>query len=295
MSTFNGFWPALLTPYTSDDKINFTVLRELVDYHLAKRVTGFYICGSTGEGAFQSTDERKKIAEAVMERVNGRVPVLIHVGASAINESVQLAQHAARLGAAGISSIVPPVVYDGRGVAPFLERIASAAPDLPFLPYLFGGTRDSIALMQELAPIPNFVGTKYFGANMYELSQIAAFRSHSWTVFSGMDEQAVLGLMYGAHGVIGSTLNFMPGVYGKMIEHLKQGQAEKALEYQQRGNRVTKVMLDMGFVGSMRAAMSKLGFEVGAPRLPNLALADERRATLFAQLADAGFDELAAL
>ena len=127
MTTFNGFWPALLTPYTPDDQINFTVLRELVDYHLAKDVTGFYICGSTGEGAFQSTDERIKIAETVMERVNGRKPVIIHVGAAAINEATRLAQHAASLGAAGISSIVPPVVYNPAGIAPFLEKVAATA------------------------------------------------------------------------------------------------------------------------------------------------------------------------
>lgn len=295
MTTFDGFWPALLTPYTTDDQINFTVLRELVDYHLAKHVTGFYICGSTGEGAFQSTEERLKIAETVMERVNGRVPVIVHVGASAINESVRLAQCAADMGAAGVSSIVPPVVYNPAGVAPFLEKIAASAPSLPFFPYLFGGSINSLALLKELAHIPNFVGTKYFGANMYDMGQIAAFRGENWTVFSGMDEQAVLGLMYGAHGVIGSTLNFMPGAYRNMIEHLRAGEAEKALEMQKSANRVTQIMLELGFVGCMRASMSQLGFEVGNPRLPNLPLPFEKRPDLFAQLTDAGFNELAAL
>lgn len=295
MTTFDGFWPALLTPYTPDDRINFTVLRELVDYHLAKQVTGFYICGSTGEGAFQSTEERLKIAEVVMERVNGRVPVIIHVGASAINEAVRLTQHAASLGAAGISSIVPPVVYNPAGIAPFLERIASAASDLPFFPYLFGGNINSMSLLNELAQIPNFRGTKYFGSNMYEMGQIALFRKENWTVFSGMDEQAVLGLMYGAHGVIGSTLNFMPGVYRKMIEHLQAGEAEKALEFQTRGNRVTQIMLSLGFVGCMRAAMSKLGIDVGEPRVPNLPLPKEKRDLLFAKLEEVSFQKLADL
>jgi len=295
MQTFHGCWPALLTPYTPDDHVNLSVLRDLVDYQLGKGVAGLYICGSTGEGAFQSTQERLTIAETVLERVNGRVPVIVHVGASALNESTRLARHAAEIGAAGISSIAPPVVYDLRGVAPFLERIAAAAPALPFLPYLFGGVRDSLALMKDLAHIPNFVGTKYFGANMHELSQIAAFRTDNWTVFSGMDEQAVLGLMYGAHGVIGSTLNFMPGVYLKIAEDLRAGDADRALDYQQRANRVTRVMLAQGFAGSMRAALSRLGFEVGAPRLPNPPLSEHQRSILFVQLAETDFDELAAL
>lgn len=295
MSTLHGFWPALLTPYTPDDQINLTVLRELVDYHLGKKVTGLYICGSTGEGAFQSTDERMKIAEAVMQRIDGRIQVIVHVGASSINEAVRLARQAAELGAAGISSIVPPVVYNPAGIAPFLEKIATSVPDLPFYPYLFGGSINSMALLKELAHIPNFYGTKYFGSNMYEMGQIASFRAENWTVFSGMDEQAALGMMFGAHGIIGSTLNFMPGVYRKIFEHVRAGEAEMALQYQLRGNRITKIMLDLGFVGCMRAAMSQLGFEVGEPRLPNLPLAEAKRPALFAKLADAGFAELAAL
>lgn len=295
MTSFNGFWPALLTPYTRDDQINTTVLRDLVEYHLAKQVTGLYICGSTGEGAFQSTEERLKIAETVFKQVNGRAPVIVHVGASAINEAILLARQAESLGAAGISSIVPPVVYNPAGIAPFLAKLAAAVPSTPFYPYLFGGSINSLALLKELAPIPNFLGTKYFGPNMYEMGQISAFRAENWTVFSGMDEQAALGLMYGAHGVIGSTLNFMPGIYGSMYRHIRAGQADAALEDQKRANAITQIMLEMGFVGCMRAAMSRLGFEVGEPRLPNLPLPAAKRPELFARLDAAGFNEIAAL
>ena len=80
------------------------------------------------------------------------------------------------IGAAGISSILPPVVYNLQGVVPFFERIAAAAPELPFLPYLFGFSRDAVALMRDLAHIPNLAGTKYTGPNMYEMSQIVRFR-----------------------------------------------------------------------------------------------------------------------
>ena len=218
MRTFGGFWPALITPYTKDDRVNVTVVRELVDYHLGKGVSGFYLCGSTGEGAFMTVAERELVVETAMERINGRVPAIVHVGAAVANDAVRLAQHAQDTGAAGISSILPPVIYDGRGLVPFFERIAAGAPDLPFLPYLLGYSRDALALIHDLAHIPNLAGTKYTAANMYEMSQVVRFRSEGWTVFSGMDEQALLGLMYGAAGLIGSTLNFMPGVYREIIK-----------------------------------------------------------------------------
>lgn len=295
MRTFSGFWPALITPYTADDQINVTVLRELVDYHLAKQVNGFYLCGSTGEGAFMSVPERKLVTETVLARVAGRVPIIVHVGAAGINDAVHLARHAQESGAVGISSILPPVIYNQQGVVPFFERIAAAAPELPFLPYLLGVSRDVMTLMREMAHIPTLAGTKYTGANMYEMNQVVHFRPDNWTVFSGMDEQAALGLMYGAAGVIGSTFNFMPGVYREIYASVRSGDYGRALALQERANALTGLMLSTGFVGAFREGMRLLGFDCGQPRLPNLPLPEEKRAALHAGFEAVDFAGLAAL
>ncbi len=295
MRTFGGFWPALITPYTKDDQVNVTMVRELVDYHLGKGVSGFYLCGSTGEGAFMTVAERELVVETAMERINGRVPAIVHVGAAVLNDAVRLGRHAQDVGAAGISSILPPVIYDSRGLVPFFERIAASAPDLPFLPYLLGYSRDALGLIHDLAHIPNLAGTKYTAANMYEMSQVVRFRSEGWTVFSGMDEQALLGLMYGAAGLIGSTLNFMPGVYREIIKSYRAGDCQTALEYQRRANGITSLFIRMGFVGSFREAMKSLGFDCGQRRVPNLPLPAEKVKPLHEEMAALGFAELAAL
>lgn len=295
MRTFSGFWPALITPYTANDEVNVTVLRELVDYLVGKGVSGLYLCGSTGEGAFLKADERRLVVETVMERVAGRVPIIVHVGAAVLNDSVALARHAQETGAAGVSSILPPVVYDARGVIPYFERIAAGAPELPFLPYLFGYTRDALALIQDLAHIPNLAGTKYTAPNMYEMNLLIQFRKEGWTVFSGMDEQAVLGQMYGAAGMIGSTLNFMPGVYRCIRELCGKGDYAAANDIQQRANKVTQLFIATGFVGSFREAMKLLGFDCGAPRVPNLPLAPGKVKPLHEALKATDFAELAAL
>ena len=178
---------------------------------------------------------------------------------------------------------------------PFFEQIAAAAPDLPFLPYLYGFSRDAVALMRDLAHIPNLAGTKYTGSNMYEMSQIVRFRSEGWTVFSGMDEQAALGLMYGAAGLIGSTLNFMPGVYREIYAGVRNGDPARALELQLRGNRIIELLIGHGFVGAFRETLRLLGFDCGRPRLPNLPLPEAKHAALHAGLQELGFAELAAL
>ena len=67
MSSFNGAWPALVTPFTDEDKVNVGVLRELVEYLIDKGVGGFYVCGGTGEGLFMVPEERKLVTEGLGE------------------------------------------------------------------------------------------------------------------------------------------------------------------------------------------------------------------------------------
>jgi N-acetylneuraminate lyase len=208
---------------------------------------------------------------------------------------VQLARHARAHSAAAISSILPPVLYDQRGVAAYYETIAGAVPDLPFFPYLFGGVRDSLALMRELLHIPNLAGTKYTGPNMYELSHIAALRENSWTVFAGMDEQLICALMFGARANIGSTVNLMPGVYRAIHANYFAGDVMRALDLQKRVNRVIDRLLDFGLAGALKAALAFLGFDCGDPRVPNLPLPENRREELRAALQAVGFFDLAAM
>ncbi len=160
MRTFNGVWPALVTPFATDDTVNISVLRELVDYLIDKKVSGFYVCGTTGEGIYMSMAERKLVIETVLHQVNGRVPVIAHVGCVAAGDAAELARHAQQAGADGVSSVLPPLYRTTQSLYTYYAKIADAAPDLPLLTYIFGGPVDAVALMRELMKIPNVAGAK---------------------------------------------------------------------------------------------------------------------------------------
>lgn len=296
--TFYGAWPALLTPSTAEGAIDLAALRTLVDYLLAKKVDGLYVCGSTGEGVLLSARERCSVAATVMEQVGERVPVIIHVGSISTRDSMALASHAQEIGATGVSSVLPLVQGDIKTTYRHYEAIAGAVPSLPFYPYLFGGQTDAVTLMQELlCRIPNVAGAKYTGPNMYEMGQIIALgdsqQTKEWTIFSGMDEQCLFAMMSGAPGNIGSTLNVMPGVYRQMRAWYAAGDVARALDLQKRANQVTTVLIAHGFAGSLREAIALIGVACGPPRLPQLALSADKREQLYADLAQAGFAELA--
>jgi N-acetylneuraminate lyase len=217
------------------------------------------------------------------------------VGAAANTEAVALAQHARAHGAAGISSILPPVLYDPSGVVAYYQTLAESVPDIPFFPYLFGGTRDAVALMRELLSIPNLAGTKYTGPNMYEMGQIIALREHDWTVFAGMDEECLFALMFGASGNIGSTVNLFPGAFVELHRCYHAGDWARALDIQKRTNRVIDVLYEFGFAGAWKTTFQFLGFDCGKPRIPNLPMPETERGELRAALQEIGFFELAAM
>ena len=277
MSDFNGAWPALVTPFTAGDKVNVGVLRELVEHLIDKRVGGFYVCGGTGEGLFMSPDERKLVTETAVDQVNGRVPVIVHVGSMIVGDAVQLAEHAQAVGAAGISSVIPPMFQHSESLYGYFHRVGAAAPDIPLLTYIFGGPTDAVALMQALMQIPTVAGAKYTGPNMYEFREIVELRRDNWNIFSGMDEQCIYAAMQGACGNIGSTLNYIPGIYREIHNNYKEGNFAKGQELQVRANQVTRVLFSFGFFGALKEVMRMLGFDCGKPRLPQLPFAQEKR------------------
>ncbi len=293
MFTFHGAWPALVTPFNPDDTINTNVLQDMVEHHLAKGIGGFYLCGSTGEGMFLSVAERKLVAEVVLSQVKGRAPVIVHVGAVVARDAADLARHAAEHGAAGISSVLPPLFDNVPSLHAYFEMLAAAAPDLALLPYLYGGPTSAVTLMRQLMPIPTVAGAKYTGPNMYEFSQIVALKGDSWAVFSGMDEQCVFAAMSGASGNIGSTVNLMPGVYREIHKAYRAGDLARGLELQQRANAVTATLIESGLMGSLKMALEMLGFPCGGLRLPRLMPNGSVRSDLFARLEACGLHELA--
>jgi N-acetylneuraminate lyase len=290
---FCGAWPALVTPADTSGGVNVTVLRELVDYLLGKQIDGLYLCGSTGEGVLLSQAERRQVVAVVMDQVAGRIPVIVHVGSVSTRESVALARHSHEVGAVGVSSILPMVNVGVAGIYEHYQQIAEAVPDLPFFPYLFGGQTDALALMRELKQrIPNLHGAKYTGPNMYELGRILDESADGWTIFSGMDEQCLFAMLVGAPGNIGSTLNFMPGLYRDMRARFQDGDLAGAMTLQRRANQVTTVLIQYGFSGALCEMMRLLGFDCGEPRLPHLPLADNRKADLLADLERVDFRQL---
>ena len=107
---FRGIFIPTLTTFDDDGEVDFDLLGEMLEFHIAAGVHGLFVLGSTGMGPVMTTEQRVATAEFVMERVRGRLPVIMHAGTADVQTTIRLAQHAQGLGVDGVA-VVPPYYF----------------------------------------------------------------------------------------------------------------------------------------------------------------------------------------
>jgi N-acetylneuraminate lyase len=296
MTRFTGVWPALVTPLTDHDQINVTVARRLVDYLIECQVSGLYVNGGTGEGVLLPPSVRRTMAEVAIEQVDGRLPVIVHVGATATTEAVELTRHAESVGADGVAA-VPPFYYNVgfRAIVEHYELIAAASSLPLFLYYIPSTTGVTLTAEQmwELCQIPNVAGFKYSAFDMYLLEQIFALAQGTLNVFSGPDQLFAPMLTVGVDGAIGTTYNLLPRHFVRIYEAFNQGDIPGVRRLQSQANRVIDAFIRHGGLPAVKEIMRMLGFDCGYCRRPLGRLTKDEVAALRVDLDAIGFWALA--
>ena len=165
---FKGVIPAVLSVFDEQENLDDSGTREFIRFLMSFPIGGLYLTGSTGETFLMDGEERMHQVEVVMDEVGDRVPVVVHVGAMSTRASVKLAEQAAAVGAAGVSS-VPPFYfkYTNDQIYGYYRDIAEAT-DLPMIVYnipLAGML--SVDMIQRLSGIDNVKGVKYTGTGRH--------------------------------------------------------------------------------------------------------------------------------
>ena len=277
---FKGVIPAVLTPFDENEEIDELGMRQLVSYLIEKGVDGLYITGSTGEGFTMSNEERKRVAEIVMDETQGRVPVVVHIGAIGTKLSIELAKHAEEIGADGISS-VPPFYwsFNEDQIVKYYTEIAEAC-SVPMIVYnvplvgLLG-----MKAIKRLAQIENVRGIKYTALAHHEISQIKDEIGQDFLVYSGADEMAISGLLSGSDGIIGSFYNVMPELFINMNKAVASREIDEAISLQRQARAIIIYCLQLpSFYAGMKAILRWRGINAGYCRSPfqNLDEAQEK-------------------
>ena len=284
---FQGVYPALFTPFDRKHRVNEEMLRALVEHHLASGLRGFFVCGSSGEGFLLRIEERKRVAEVVVEQTAGRGVCIVHVGHPSSDVAAELARHAESIGADGIGS-VPPIYYrvGFEGCVRHYRTIAKAC-GLPFIvyniPYTTGVSVTSKE-MAELFRIETIVGMKFTDSDYYEMRNIIELAEGDCIILSGSDQLFLPALTMGAGGAIGTTQNIMPKHFVELYRTFLRGDLEQARRMQYQANRVIRALLAYGTVSAWKAVLKAQGFDCGPCRAPLKTLSEREEETLLERL-----------
>jgi dihydrodipicolinate synthase/N-acetylneuraminate lyase len=222
--------------FKADGAVDEKSVDALVDFYLASGVQGFFPLGTHGQGMVMEIDERKKVAERIMKRVGGRVPVVLHIGTANTYSSIDLATHAAALGADALG-IVPPYYYphDDYEVYAHYKAIAHAVPGVPLFIYDNTETthveitpQKALNIMEAIAPASSLAGIKVSFIAYDALLRYVFVLPPSVGIFPGGIFSLYSGYSLGVRGAIHPPSSPFPEVCVTMYQALKAGNLREA-------------------------------------------------------------------
>ena len=297
MKKINGHIAAPFTPLHSDGSVNLDPIEAYADLLHRNHLDGVFVCGSSGEGALLTKEERMSIAEKWVEVAGNSLKVIVHTGGTNIVDQESLAAHAQEIGAYAVAAMAPMFLGPKRieELGTFCSKVSSAAPGLPFYYYHIPGLNGiNLPVMDLLkyadAEIPDFAGVKYTHDNMYEFDQCFRYENKKYDMLHGLDETYLSGLAYGCKSGVGGTYNHCYGLYENMKTAFEAGDFDKARGLQHMSHLFVNVLIRYrgNIVGGKRI-MKFLGIDCGPNRIPLQTISDKEEKSMKAELEEIGF------
>lgn len=281
----------IVTPLTEDDKIDVESLKRLVDHCINNGLQCLYPCGTTGEMMYLTVEERKLVTETVVKYTNKRVPVFAQVGAWNLADTVELAQHAVKIGADGIG-VVTPVFYklSDQGLVDFYEAVSKSVPeDFPI--YLYSIPQNAVndinaPTAEAIAKkCPNVIGIKYSYPDFTRLQQLMLIRDQTFSVLVGPDHLFEALCAVGGDGTVSGNAMCIPEHYAKIWEAVQAKDYATATKYQRRTNELNAVMCAINNIAAYKVILKNEGvIATTKMRRPMENLTPEQEADLLATM-----------
>lgn len=231
---FRGTGTALITPFKKG-RVDFESLERLVEFQIRNGVDFLVVLGTTGEATTISSTEKRKIIRFCVERVAGRIPIVVGTGSNCTQTTVELSHVALSLGADAVLIVTPYYNKPPQdGLYEHYRTVASRLGSGQIIIYNVPG-RTGVNILPEtvirLAEIPNIVGIKEASGNQAQVDALiknVKRTRQDFAVLSGNDDQAFHLVNAGGDGVISVLSNVAPKETSDMIRYTLQGKTEEA-------------------------------------------------------------------
>jgi 4-hydroxy-tetrahydrodipicolinate synthase len=261
-----GIIPAMVTPITSEGKINVEALRKLTNYLIDGGVHGLFPVGSQGEFYALTFEEKEKVIEVVVEEARGRVPVYAGTGAVTTREAVTLTKMAESAGVSAVSVITPFFIHPNESELFEYYTAVAKSTRLPILLYNNPGrtaVNISANFVERASSIDNIVGVKDSSGDLTLTAEYIRRTDKKFSVLAGRDTLIYGTLCYGGKGAIAATANVAPKVVVEIYEAYAAGDLKRSLEAQFRLAPL-RLAFELGtFPVVIKEALTLIGIDAG--------------------------------
>ena len=271
-NVFKGLGIALVTPFNQDGAVDYTALNRLLDYQVDNGADFFCILATTGETPTLTADEKKRIKEMVVQKVGGKMPILVGCGGNNTAAVVEELQTGDYHDVDGILSVCPYYNKPSQeGLYQHFKAIANATK-LPVVLYNVPG-RTGVNLKAETTvrlarDCENIVAIKEDSGSLEQVDEILKNAPRGFDVISGDDALTYPMVACGAVGVISVIGNALPREFSKMIRLEKKGEFEGALKIHHRFTDLFSLLFVDGNPAGVKAMLHQMGFIENVLRLP---------------------------
>lgn len=273
MAIFEGSGCAIVTPYkdTENQEINYEVLEELLEFHIANGTDAIIIAGTTGEASTLTDEEQLDLIRFTVEKVNHRIPVIGGAGSNDTRHGVILTREVEKTGVDAILSVTP--YYNKTNQQGLIDHYTAIANSVKVPIILYNvpsrtGMNIEPQTLVELAKIDNIVALKDATGNFGQAVDNLSLLGDGMDMYTGNDDTIIPFMSLGAKGVISVLANIAPKATSEMTHLFLNGDVKKAAAMQAE----YKELIDCLFIEPnpipVKAALGLMGFDVGPFRLP---------------------------
>jgi len=290
---FEGVYPYLVSPIDAEGKVLEGVLGDLVDFVIEQGVHGLSPLGSTGEFAYLSWHQKRRVVEVVMDANRGRVPVIAGVAATTTDAACKQARALEDMGVDGIIGVFEayfPVGEDG--VVDYFAAMAGAV-ECPVVMYTnpnFQRSDLSVGAIKRLADIPNIQYLKVASTNTGRLLTIMNRVGDRLKIFAASAHIPVCVMQIGGAGWMAGPACLIPAQSVRLYDLAKAQKWDEAMALQRDLWRVNEVFARYSLAACVKGGLELMGFPVGAPLAPKSGLDEAERADVAAVLRAVGVD-----
>jgi len=275
---FHGVFPYLVSPIRPSGEVDAVVLERLCEDLIAAGVHGLTPLGSTGEFAYLSLAQRKRIVEVVVGAARGRVPVVAGVASTTTADAVAQAREFERLGCSGILAILEayfPVADEG--VYGYFAAIAQAV-SVPVVLYTnpnFQRSDLSLPVIERLSRLPNVRYIKDASHNTGRLLSILNRVEGRMKVFAASSHIPACVMMIGGVGWMAGPACVAPRQSVELYELCRRGDWAAAMERQRPLWALNQAFARHNLAACIKGGLALQGYAVGDPLPPQAPLSAE--------------------